>query len=80
MRWVGRDAAAGSGAGLRSRFFDILHLDGEDLIDRPLADRLAANAAARSEAPAGAEIIPFSVYAGRPRPVGARHFDPEDEL
>jgi len=45
-----------------------------------LADRLAANAAAQDEAPGGAEIIPFSVYAGRPRPAGARHFDPEDEL
>jgi ATP-dependent DNA ligase I len=31
----------GGGAGLASRFFDILHLDGEDLIDRPLRDRLA---------------------------------------
>jgi DNA ligase 1 len=31
-----------AGAGLQSRFFDLLHLDGEDLIDRPLTDRLAA--------------------------------------
>jgi DNA ligase-1 len=31
----------GAGAGLASRFFDILHLDGDDLIDRPLRDRLA---------------------------------------
>jgi DNA ligase 1 len=30
-----------AGAGLRSRFFDVLHLDGDDLIDRPLAERLA---------------------------------------
>jgi 4-hydroxythreonine-4-phosphate dehydrogenase len=28
----------------------------------------------------GAEIIPFSVYAGRPRSPGAHHFDAEDEL
>ncbi|SDA19373.1 4-hydroxythreonine-4-phosphate dehydrogenase [Methylobacterium sp. UNC378MF] len=45
-----------------------------------LADRLAVNVAERSHPPDGAEIIPFSVYAGRPRPAGARHFDPEDEL
>ncbi len=31
-----------AGAGLQSRFFDLLHLDGEDLIDRPLTERLAA--------------------------------------
>jgi DNA ligase-1 len=31
-----------AGAGLQSRFFDLLHLDGEDLVDRPLAERLAA--------------------------------------
>jgi 4-hydroxythreonine-4-phosphate dehydrogenase len=46
-----------------------------------LADRLAATeAAASGAAPGGADILPFSVYAGRPRPAGARHFDPEDEL
>jgi len=44
-----------------------------------LADRLAANAADRTAAPPG-EVVPFSVYAGRPRPAGAQHFDPEDEL
>jgi ATP-dependent DNA ligase len=31
-----------AGAGLQSRFFDVLHRDGEDLIDRPLRERLAA--------------------------------------
>jgi len=31
-----------AGAGLQSRFFDLLHLDGVDLIDRPLTERLAA--------------------------------------
>jgi DNA ligase-1 len=31
-----------AGAGLQSRFFDLLHLDGEDLLDHPLTDRLAA--------------------------------------
>jgi DNA ligase-1 len=30
-----------AGAGLQSRFFDVLHLDGTDLIDRPLTERLA---------------------------------------
>jgi DNA ligase 1 len=34
------DGAAG--AGLQSRFFDLLHRDGDDLIDRPLTDRLVA--------------------------------------
>jgi len=29
------------GTGLDARFFDILHLDGEDLLDRPLVERLA---------------------------------------
>ena len=42
MSAFGQDAAGGAGAGLQSRFFDILHLDGEDLIDRPLTERLAA--------------------------------------
>ncbi len=40
MSQFGRQAD-GAGAGLASRFFDILHLDGDDLIDRPLRDRLA---------------------------------------
>ena len=31
-----------AGAGLQSRFFDLLHRDGTDLIDRPLRERLAA--------------------------------------
>jgi DNA ligase-1 len=31
-----------AGAGLQSRFFDIIHLDGDDLIDRPLTERQAA--------------------------------------
>jgi DNA ligase-1 len=31
-----------AGAGLQSRFFDVLHLDGTDLIDRPLTERLDA--------------------------------------
>jgi DNA ligase 1 len=41
MSAFGQDAAGGAGAGLESRFFDILHLDGDDLIDRALTDRLA---------------------------------------
>jgi DNA ligase-1 len=40
MSQFGRQAD-GAGAGLASRFFDILHLDGDDLIDRPLRNRLA---------------------------------------
>jgi len=46
-----------------------------------LARRLADTEAARIGAgPAGADIIPFSIYAGRPRASGAQHFDAEDEL
>lgn len=41
MSAFGREGGA-PGRGLESRFFDVLHLDGEDLLDRPLADRLAA--------------------------------------
>jgi len=40
MSQFGRQAD-GAGAGLASRFFDVLHLDGDDLIDRPLRERLA---------------------------------------
>ncbi|MGD9797275.1 MAG: ATP-dependent DNA ligase [Acidimicrobiia bacterium] len=32
----------GTGAPLGARFFDVLHVDGDDLLDRPLLDRLAA--------------------------------------
>ncbi|MGH8998833.1 MAG: ATP-dependent DNA ligase, partial [Acidimicrobiia bacterium] len=41
------------GAALVPRFFDCLHLDGEDLLDRPLSDRLTAlgGAAARWRIP-----------------------------
>lgn len=41
-----------------------------------LAKRLAGSVP-RSES---GETGPVNVYAGRPRPAGARHFDPEDEL
>ncbi len=38
-----QDGAAGAGIpGLESRFFDVLHVDGTDLVDVPLTDRLAA--------------------------------------
>ena len=43
-----------------------------------LAQRLAD--AEAKPGPATAGVIPFNVYAGRPRTAGARHFDPEDEL
>jgi DNA ligase 1 len=44
MSQFGRqDGAAGAGIpGLESRFFDVLHIDGTDLVDVPLTDRLAA--------------------------------------
>jgi DNA ligase-1 len=41
MSAFGREDGS-AGAGIESRFFDLLHLDGEDLVDRPLTDRLAA--------------------------------------
>jgi DNA ligase-1 len=37
----GRDADDGAGGALDAFFFDVLHLDGDDLIDRPLRERLA---------------------------------------
>jgi DNA ligase 1 len=37
MSTFGSDA----GGGLRAFFFDVLHADGDDLVDRPLAERLA---------------------------------------
>jgi DNA ligase-1 len=40
MSAFGRDADAGAGDGLLVRFFDILHRDGEDLIDEPLDVRV----------------------------------------
>jgi DNA ligase 1 len=42
MSRVGRDdlAAARENAGLTVRFFDVLHADGEDVLDRPLEERL----------------------------------------
>ena len=39
MSAFGRDAASGAAAGLLVRFFDVLHRDGSDLIDEPLAAR-----------------------------------------
>jgi len=43
MSQFGRqDGAAAGIPGLESRFFDILHVDGTDLVDVPLTDRLAA--------------------------------------
>src|SRR5690606_41795471 len=41
MGACGREVGS-AGAGIEYRFFALLHLDGEDLIDRPLTDRLAA--------------------------------------
>jgi DNA ligase-1 len=35
-----RDTDAGAGGALDAYFFDVLHLDGDDLIDRPLRERL----------------------------------------
>jgi len=58
MSAFGQDAAGGAGAGLQSRFFDILHLDGDDLIDLPLTERFAA-----LERVAGAWRIPGVVTA-----------------
>lgn len=39
MSAFGRDDAAGAGDGLLVRFFDVLHHDGDDLIDEPLLTR-----------------------------------------
>jgi DNA ligase-1 len=42
MSAFGRDDATGAGDRLLVRFFDVLHVDGEDLIDEPLSARHAA--------------------------------------
>jgi len=39
MSAFGRDDALGAGDGLRVWFFDVLHLDGTDLVDQSLAER-----------------------------------------
>jgi DNA ligase-1 len=39
---AGIEAALAPIHGLEARFFDVLHVDGEDLIDRPLSERLTA--------------------------------------
>jgi DNA ligase-1 len=36
----GPDAGAGTGGALEAYFFDVLHVDGDDVIDRPLGERL----------------------------------------
>ncbi|MDQ1430064.1 MAG: ligase 1 [Actinomycetota bacterium] len=36
----GSDAAGGAGGALDAFFFDVLHVDGDDVIDRPLGERL----------------------------------------
>jgi DNA ligase-1 len=41
MSSFGREASdSGAGGALDAFFFDVLHLDGDDLVDRPLAERL----------------------------------------
>ena len=47
MSAFGRDDALGAGDGLLVRFFDVLHLDGVDLIDEPLDDAAPAPRRAR---------------------------------
>lgn len=50
-----RDAELAASVALTPFFFDLLHLDGRDLLDAPLADRLAALDAVL--APAGARTV-----------------------
>jgi DNA ligase-1 len=45
-----------AGAALAARFFDVLHADGEDLLDRPLGERLAV-----LDAVAGDRCVPRAV-------------------
>src|SRR3954447_21978293 len=54
------EPSAGAGLALRPFFFDVLHVDGQDLIDEPLRDRLAA-----LEEVAGPHRIPGVVTADR---------------
>lgn len=41
MSRFGRRDGGTASAGLEARFFDVLHADGDDLVDRPLAERTA---------------------------------------
>jgi len=53
--------ASGSGAAITPYFFDVLHVDGDDLLDRPGAERLA-----RLEALVPTESLVPRVYADSP--------------
>ena len=66
MSAFGRDDAVGAGDGLLVRFFDVLHIDGVDVIDLPLIerqvhlDRVAGELVvprARTSAPAEAQAV-----------------------
>jgi DNA ligase-1 len=67
MSSFGRDAASDAGAAgaLGAFFFDALHVDGDDLVDRPLTDRLAV-----VQQVVGARCIPGIVTAS-PEEAGA---------
>jgi DNA ligase-1 len=53
MSAFGREDSAGAALGLLVRFFDVLHVDGEDLIDEPLRRRQEA-----LDRVAGAHVVP----------------------
>ncbi|HEY6417164.1 MAG TPA: hypothetical protein VIX41_13025, partial [Acidimicrobiales bacterium] len=74
MSQFGRQAD-GAGAGLASRFFDILHLDGDDLIDLPLTERLAVleEVAGRWRIPGVVTSDPAEAQAVLDRSLGAGH-------
>jgi DNA ligase-1 len=64
-----------AGAGLQSRFFDVLHRDGHDLIDLPLTERLAVleEVAAEWRIPGVVTSDPAEAQAVLDRSLGAGH-------
>ncbi|MGH9085586.1 MAG: ATP-dependent DNA ligase [Acidimicrobiales bacterium] len=68
MSAFGRDDAAGAGDGLLVRFFDVLHADGEDLIDEPLRRRQE-----HLDRVAGPHVVP-RILTGDPD-AAARHLE-----
>ena len=66
-----------AGGGLVARFFDVLHVDGEDLLDRPLRERLdvldrVCGAAAIPRVVTADVEVAAAVRRRRPRPAATR--------
>ena len=76
MSAFGRDDGGGRGDGLLVRFFDVLHVDGVDLIDEPLTQRLERLDALVGSSPSAAALTDDAAEAQAsstsPWPAGTR--------